>query len=70
MWYRKMLHYSSWLKVGKVQENIVVQMNSILNKTEMVAYQNSDRVGEVSLKVLENNRVQLSGEVIVDLKEN
>ncbi|WP_159426820.1 hypothetical protein [Clostridium nigeriense] len=45
-------------------------MNSILNKTEMVAYQNSDRVGEVSLKVLENNRVQLSGEVIVDLKEN
>ena len=42
--------------------------NSKLNKTEMLAYQNSDRGGEISIELLVNNRVQLSGKAIIVLK--
>ena len=42
--------------------------NSKLNKTEMIAYQNSDRGGEISIELLENNRVKLSGKAIIVLK--
>lgn len=38
------------------------------NKTKMLAYQNSDRGGEISIEVLENNRVKLSGKAIIVLK--
>lgn len=42
--------------------------NSKLNKTEMLAYQNSDIGGEISIELLENNRVKLSVKAIVVLK--
>lgn len=34
----------------------------------MLAYQSSDRGGEISIKLLENNRVKLSEEAIIVLK--
>ena len=39
-----------------------------LNKDKMLAYQNSDRGGEISIELLENNRIKLSGEAIIVLK--
>ena len=42
--------------------------NSKLNKTEMLAYQHSERGGEISIELLVNNRVQLSGKAIIVLK--
>ncbi|MCF0148826.1 MAG: PhzF family phenazine biosynthesis protein [Clostridium sp.] len=42
--------------------------NIKLNKTKMLAYQNSDRGGEISIELLENNRVKLSGKAIIVLK--
>lgn len=53
---------------GSVHTLLAKYWNSILNKTQMLAYQSSDRGGEISIKLLENNRVKLSGEAIIVLK--
>lgn len=39
-----------------------------LNKMDMNAYQASNRSGEISLKLLENDRVRLSGEAVIVLR--
>ena len=53
---------------GSVHTILAKYWNSKLNKTEMLAYQSSNRGGEISIEVLENNRVKLSGEAIIVLK--
>lgn len=53
---------------GAVHTLLAKYWSSKLNKTEMLAYQNSNRGGEISIKLLENNRVKLSGEAIIILK--
>ena len=53
---------------GSVHTILANYWNSKLNKTEMLAYQSSDRGGEISIKLLENNRVKLSGKAIIVLK--
>jgi PhzF family phenazine biosynthesis protein len=53
---------------GSVHTLLAKYWSTVLNKTEMLAYQNSDRGGEISIKLLENNRVKLSGEAIIVLK--
>jgi predicted PhzF superfamily epimerase YddE/YHI9 len=39
-----------------------------LKKTELKAYQASERGGELGLKLLENNRLEISGEAYIFLK--
>ncbi|WP_411168308.1 PhzF family phenazine biosynthesis protein [Clostridium sp. MB05] len=53
---------------GSVHTLLASYWSSILNKTEMLAYQCSNRGGEILIKVLENNRVELSGEAVVVFK--
>ena len=53
---------------GSVHTLLAKYWSGKLNKTEMLAYQNSSRGGEISIKLLENNRVKLSGEAIIVLK--
>lgn len=53
---------------GSVHTLLAKYWSGKLNKTEMLAKQNSDRGGEISIKVLGNNRVKLSGEAIIVLK--
>lgn len=53
---------------GSVHTLLANYWSSILNKTEMLAYQYSNRGGEILIKVLKNNRVELSGEAVVVFK--
>lgn len=53
---------------GAVHTLLAKYWSRVLNKTEMLAYQNSDRGGEISIKLLENNRVYLSGEAVIVFK--
>lgn len=53
---------------GAVHTLLAKYWSNELNKAEMLAYQSSNRGGEISIKLLENNRVKLSGEAIIVLK--
>lgn len=53
---------------GSVHTLLANYWSNKLNKIEMKAYQASHRGGEISLKLLENDRVRLSGEAIIILK--
>ena len=53
---------------GSVHTILANYWNSKLNKTEMLAYQSSNRGGEISIELLENNRVKLSGKAIIVLQ--
>lgn len=53
---------------GSVHILLVNYWSNKLNKIEMNAYQVSNRGGEISLKLLENDRVRLSGEAVIVLK--
>ncbi|GAA0085810.1 PhzF family phenazine biosynthesis protein [Clostridium sp. CTA-7] len=53
---------------GSVHTLLASYWSSILNKSEMLSYQCSNRGGEILIKVLENNRVELSGEAVVVFK--
>lgn len=53
---------------GSVHTLLAKYWNSKLNKTEMLAYQNSHRGGEIYIELLKNNRVKLSGKAIIVLK--
>ena len=53
---------------GSVHTLLANYWSSILNKTEMLAYQYSNRGGEILIKVLENDRVELSGEAVIVFK--
>lgn len=55
---------------GSVHTLLAKYWSCLLNKTEMLAYQYSSRGGEISIKLLENNRVKLSGEAIINKKAN
>lgn len=53
---------------GSVHILLANYWSNKLNKIEMNAYQVSNRGGEISLKLLENDRVRLSGEAVIVLK--
>lgn len=53
---------------GSVHTLLANYWSNKLNKIEMKAYQASHRGGEISLKLLENDRVRLGGEAIIILK--
>lgn len=53
---------------GSVHTLLANYWSNKLNKIEMNAYQVSNRGGEISLKLLENDRVRLSGEAVIVLK--
>lgn len=53
---------------GSVHILLANYWSNKLNKIEMNAYQASNRGGEISLKLLENDRVRLSGEAVIVLK--
>lgn len=53
---------------GSVHTLLANYWSNKLNKIEMNAYQASNRGGEISLKLLENDRVRLSGEAVIVLK--
>ncbi|MDF2678740.1 MAG: phenazine biosynthesis protein PhzF [Bacillota bacterium] len=53
---------------GSVHTLLASYWGEILNKNEMKAYQASNRSGEITLRILANNRVELIGQAIVILK--
>ena len=53
---------------GSVHTLLAKYWSNKLSKSKMLAYQNSDRGGEILIELLENNRVNLSGEAIIVLK--
>lgn len=53
---------------GSVHTLLANYWSNKLNKMDMNAYQASNRSGEISLKLLENDRVRLSGEAVIVLR--
>lgn len=53
---------------GSVHTLLANYWSNKLNKMDMNAYQASNRSGEISLKLLENDRVKLSGEAVIVLR--
>lgn len=53
---------------GSVHTLLANYWSNKLNKIKMIAYQASDRGGEISLELLEDDRVKLSGEAAIVLK--
>lgn len=53
---------------GSVHTLLANYWSNKLNKMGMNAYQASNRSGEISLKLLENDRVRLSGEAVIVLR--
>ncbi|WP_195263472.1 PhzF family phenazine biosynthesis protein [Clostridium sp. 1001275B_160808_H3] len=53
---------------GSVHTVLANYWSNKLNKVEMNAYQASNRGGEISLKLLGNDRISLSGEAVIVLK--
>ncbi|MDI9216586.1 PhzF family phenazine biosynthesis protein [Clostridium tertium] len=53
---------------GSVHTLLANYWSNKLNKIQLNAYQASHRGGEISLKVLENDRVKLSGEAVIVLR--
>ncbi|MCT8978785.1 PhzF family phenazine biosynthesis protein [Clostridium sp. CX1] len=53
---------------GSVHTLLALYWGKLLNKDEMKAYQASDRGGEITLRILTGNRVELIGQAIVVLK--
>lgn len=53
---------------GSVHTLLANYWSNKLNKMDMNAYQASNRSGEISLKLLENDRVKLSGETVIVLR--
>lgn len=53
---------------GSVHTLLSAYWGKLLNKTEMKAYQASERGGEIALRILDGNRVELAGQAIVVLK--
>lgn len=53
---------------GSVHTVLAKYWGNVLNKVEMKAYQASDRGGEMILKILAENRVELIGQAVVVLK--
>lgn len=53
---------------GSVHTLLASYWGRLLNKTEMKAYQASDRGGEIILRILTDNRVELIGKAVVVLK--
>lgn len=53
---------------GSVHTLLPSYWRKLLNKNEMKAYQASDRGGEIILKILTGNRVELIGQAVVVLK--
>lgn len=56
------------LVTGSVHTLLANYWSNKLNKMDMNAYQASNRSGEISLKLLENDRVKLSGETVIVLR--
>ncbi|GAA0815127.1 PhzF family phenazine biosynthesis protein [Clostridium tertium] len=56
------------LVTGSVHTLLANYWSNKLNKMDMNAYQASNRSGEISLKLLENDRVRLSGEAVIVLR--
>lgn len=67
-------YYNPWAGVnedpvtGSVHTLLAPYWGKLLNKNEMKAYQASDRGGEIILRILAGDRVQLIGQTIVVLK--
>lgn len=53
---------------GSVHTLLAAYWNKLLNKNEMKAYQASDRGGEIILRIINENKVELIGEAVVVLK--
>lgn len=53
---------------GSVHTLLAAYWGKLLNKSEMRAYQASDRGGEIALRLLTGNRVELIGQAVVVLK--
>ena len=53
---------------GSVHTLLAAYWSNLLNKTELKAYQASDRGGEIRLNISKRNRVELIGQAIVVLK--
>lgn len=67
-------YFNSWDGInedpvtGSVHTLLANYWSNKLNKMDMNAYQASNRSGEISLKLLENDRVRLSGEAVIVLR--
>lgn len=53
---------------GSVHTLLAAYWGKALNKSEMRAYQASDRGGEINVKIVTGNRVELAGQAVVVLK--
>lgn len=53
---------------GSVHTLLAAYWGKLLNKNEMKAYQSSDRGGEIVLRILTGNRVELIGQAVIVLK--
>ncbi|ASW43945.1 phenazine biosynthesis protein PhzF [Clostridium isatidis] len=53
---------------GALHSLLASYWSSILNKREMIAYQASNRGGEILIELLEKDRVKLSGDSVIVLK--
>lgn len=67
-------NFAPWVGVnedpvtGSAHCALVNYWNGILNKSEMTAFQASSRGGIVNMKIMDNDRVQLSGKAVITIE--